>query len=226
MCGRFSLSKNPKEVQIEEGIESTEDWKESFNIAPQQLIPGLDSETEPKPKLKSWMWGWQVPLPAGNKFVINARSETAAEKRVFAESYNKRRCAIPATGFYEWDRRTKEKTSQPYHFQRGDGKIFWLAGIWRQNGRANPPEMVMLTTAANEIMARIHHRLPVILDMEQALEWVHPKTPVSKLDTLCKPVSFKNWKHWSVSSEVNKVENNSPELLNPWKPPFQQLDLF
>ena len=226
MCGRFSLKINASELEDETGVKAEVKQEPSFNIAPQQLILALPSAEKEALRMRQWSWGWSLPLAAGSRFVINARSETAAEKRSFARAYREARCVIPATGFFEWDRRLKEKRTQPYHFQRKDGKPFWLAGLWRQESTESIPEFVLMTTEANEVMAPIHHRLPVILEAEAYRSWIDPSASLKTLKELSRPISFNEWEHWQVSPEVNKVIHNSPELLKPWKSDTEQLDLF
>jgi putative SOS response-associated peptidase YedK len=162
-------------------------------------------------------WGMNL---ANGKFVINARSETMAEKRTFAPLLSHHRCLVPASGWFEWDR--SEGRPIPYYFTRPDLPVMTLAALWRPAGNGQE-ELVMLTEKAHPGIAHVHHRMPVVLEPERAETWLSsdPLTSLpGRLAEVEPPVG------WVVSCEVNKVANDSPRNIEEVKPPPTQLSLF
>jgi len=180
MCGRYRLSRR-KEVLAEHFGADFEDldWKPRYNIAPTQPVPVIRRDGK-DPTLHASLMRWGlIPSwtkdPAIGARTINARSETAASKPSFREPLQKRRCLIPADGFYEWQRRVKGK--QPFCFEVGDGGIFAFAGLWDRwrgpDGQA-VESCTILTTTPNLLLADVHDRMPVILAPAHYGRWLDP----------------------------------------------------
>ena len=194
MCGRYRLSRRKQLVEEHFDTVSDEpDWTPRYNIAPTQPVPVIrQNPKEPRRELSLMRWGF-IPSWAKDSSIaaqmINARSETAATKPAFRDPLTSRRCLIPADGFYEWKRTGKAK--QPYCFEVNDGELFAFAGLW---DRWKDPtgqwikSCSILTTTPNAVTARVHDRMPVILDRADHDLWLDPgMTNVASVSDLLKP---------------------------------------
>jgi putative SOS response-associated peptidase YedK len=146
---------------------------------------------------------------------INAKSETVLDRAMFREPFRKRRCLIPATGFYEWQRVGKAK--RPYHFRRRDGQPLALAGLW---DRWDGPDgalltCTILTTDANDLLRPVHDRMPVIIDPADVDLWLDPATDPAELLPLLRPYPADAMEAVAVSPLVNSTKNDGPECLTP-----------
>jgi putative SOS response-associated peptidase YedK len=218
MCGRFGLH-HPWQTtssflyeQFQVEFDENQLALPLYNIAPTQPVLILIHDgTHYRVGLSSWGFSLSSTNP---KPVINARSESIFETTLFRQSIRSKRCLILASGFYEWQRSTNP--SQPFWFY-DKGKPFLLfAGIYQTILRDNNQKIVqtaMLTTSANDVMAPIHNRIPVMLNQDQYQHWVHPKTPIDELKFLFKPNNFKDLFHYEVSTHVNKVANQDSQCL-------------
>ena len=162
-------------------------------------------------------WGlvphWAKDPKIGNR-MINARSETVAEKPAFRNAFQKRRCIIPADGFFEWQREGKQRI--PYHIHLEDREPFAMAGLWE---RWNSPQgdslesCTILTTTPNKVMEPLHDRMPVILAQDQIATWMNSSTSVGELKSMTLPYPADQMHAYPVSSLVNSPRHNSPECL-------------
>jgi putative SOS response-associated peptidase YedK len=146
--------------------------------------------------------------------MINAMSETAAEKPAFREAMQKRRCLIPADGFYEW-KQAGGKIKQPYKIELAESEVFTFAGLWDtwkdRTGR-EIATCTILTTEANALLKDIHNRMPVILDPKDYDLWLDPGvTNPAKVADLLRPLDARKMRRYPVSSVVNRVANDGPE---------------
>lgn len=159
-------------------------------------------------------WGF-VPRwyksPSDGPLLINARSETIADKPAFAEAARQRRCLVPVTGFYEWHR-TKE-ARLPWFVQRADRTPLVLAGIWQDWGEEQAPSFAIVTTEANEAMAPIHHRIPVVIDPNDWGLWLGEEGKGAAL--LMHPPAEDVLTFHRVSTAVNSNRAEGPELIEP-----------
>ena len=166
-------------------------------------------------------WGlvpsWAKDLSIGSR-MINARAETVAEKPAFRQAFRERRCLIMADGFYEW--RTTGRSKQPYHITHRDKAPFGFAGLWdrwQPPGGGQPIEScTIITTAANELVAEYHDRMPVILDLADYDLWLDPTVhEPQRLLPLLKPYPASKMVAYPVSSIVNSPTNESPDCVKP-----------
>jgi len=222
MCGRFTLQ-IPAEMLFEVfGITETPSFpiEPRYNIAPTQQISVIRQYADYQSRLDSMRWGlipdWTKETPVGPS-LINARSETIAEKPSFRQAIKYRRCLIPSSGFYEWKREGEKKA--PLFIRLKDGSPTVFAGIWESwkgpDGKT-ADSCSILTTAANDLIARIHDRMPVILrpgDWEQWLD--RDQRDPEKLKPLCLPFPDGVMEMYPVSTMVNSVKKDSPDLINP-----------
>jgi putative SOS response-associated peptidase YedK len=175
MCGRFTLRTPAERVAREFQLEEVAEIEARYNIAPTQNI--LAVRHSPDGREAVWLkWGlipsWAKDATVGAK-LINARSETVEEKPSFREAFKRRRCIIPADGFYEWQRIGNKK--QPHYFQMKDERLFGFAGLWEKwlspDGE-NLGTCSILTTEANEVLSPVHQRMPVILHPDDYELWL------------------------------------------------------
>ena len=194
-----------------------------FNVAPTQPIAVVrlrPGSTPPQRELTPLRWGlipgWAKDPSIGNR-LINARSETAAAKPAFRAAFRRRRCLIPADGFYEWKRQGKAK--QPWFIQMADEHLFGMAGLWETwEGPDNSliESCTILTTEPNALMEPIHDRMPVILPREAYDKWLGSEPDSSEsLQRLLVPYDASRMKVHPVSTFVNRPTNEGPECTAP-----------
>lgn len=221
MCGRFTLTVNPADLQDAfEQFTFPARFAPRFNIAPSQ--PVLAIPNDDKAAADFFIWGlipmWAKDPSIGSR-LINARSETLAEKPSFRGSYRHKRCLILADGFYEWKTFGGRKTKTPYFIHMHDRKPFAMAGLWdhwESPEGSSLKTCTIITTAPNELMQSIHDRMPVILHPRDYGKWLDPapQTP-ERLQPLLKPYPADAMTAYQVSTLVNKVTNDLPKLVVP-----------
>ena len=221
MCGRYTLSTPTDLLSDLFELESAVTVSPRFNIAPTQTAPVIrvDAATKAR-RLDLLKWGlvpfWAKDPSIGNR-MINARAETVAEKPAYRVSFRKKRCLIPADGFYEWQATGGPK--QPFFFHRGDGYPFAMAGLWDrwEKGEDSPVEtFTILTTEANEVVAPIHKRMPVILAESAFDKWLDPEVEDAKsLAGLLTPAPPEILEALPVSTYVNSPANEGPQCVEP-----------
>ncbi len=171
MCGRFALFSSVQAIKkYYNYLNEVQDWKANYNIAPSQKIPVIINKSGEK-NLEFFQWGlipfWAKDKKIGYK-MINTRAETISEKPSFKFAFRKRRCLIPANGFYEW----RKEDKQPFFIQLKDCEIFSFAGIW-ENWKSPEGDYIqscsIITTSANDFTEKIHQRMPAILPKEQEI---------------------------------------------------------
>jgi len=225
MCGRFNLHSNPALLaQIFELLREP-DWAPRFNIAPAQQTLVIRQATDGTRLATPVQWGlipeWSKDATGGSK-MINARSETATTKPAFRDAFRKRRCLIPADGFFEWETIT-QKVKQPWHISRANGELLAFAGLWESwhdpEAEAPVETCTILTTDANQFMSEIHDRMPVILSPDDWKQWLNPELQSPEpLLPLLKPAPEDWLVRVPVSTLVNNPKNETPDCLKPVKP--------
>ena len=219
MCGRFTLMIDAEELQSEFGLqEIPADYTPRYNIAPSQPVGVVTDWTE---RRMEWMrWGlvpsWAKDPSIGSK-MINARSETVQEKPSFRTAFQRRRCLIPADGFYEWKKSGGKAPSVPYFIHTVDHRPFAFAGLWEFWRSAEGEDLrscTILTTQANSFMAPIHDRMPVILSGDGMGDWLGPGNSAIWMDLL-KPFPAEKMAAHPVSTYVNSPFRDGPDLVLP-----------
>lgn len=221
MCGRFTLTVNPADLQDTfSNYNFPTRFAPRFNIAPSQ--PVLAIPNDEKYTADFFVWGlipmWAKDPTIGSR-LINARGETLAEKPSFRGSYRHKRCIILADGFYEWKTFGDRKNKTPYYIHMQDRQPFGIAGLWdswESPDGSSIKTCTIITTTPNELMEKIHDRMPVILHSRDYAKWLDaaPQTPES-LQPLIKPFSADAMSAYPVSTLVNKPANDMPELVVP-----------
>ncbi len=261
MCGRYTLSAKIETLvkkfllkKIQEFKKS--DWLPRYNIGPgnkeptKVFIVRQDEDTGERmlaqnewPLIPSWSKVEENQKRPTLKYdTKNAKSDTAATKPSFRVPMRSRRCLIPASGFFEWQ--GTEGAKQPYYIRPKDEELFAFAGLWDRWSNEDQTVVIesctILTTTPNSLMAKIHHRMPVILQEEQFEPWLDTKShPVSEVKNLLKPYPYpERMVSYPVSTLVNNPKVDSPELLDeidpekitfspkPKKPTLTQTELF
>ena len=223
MCGRFTLEKSIGNLGSLFQVRGVAELPARYNVAPTQPIVAIrQAEAGEERELVLLRWGL-IPAwakePAALPLLINARSETAAAKPAFRAALRRRRCLVPADGFYEWQR--KEGRKQPYHMRRRDGAPFALAGLWeRWEGPDGAIDScALLTTASNALMRPIHDRMPVILDPQSFDLWLDPRMQdVERVQSLLRPYPAEAMIAYPVSPMVNNARNDNPQCVLPLEP--------
>jgi len=223
MCGRF-VQNSP--LQIIQQIFNTDkvlfEVIPNYNVAPTQKILAIINQDNEN-KLEKLHWGlvpfWANDISMGSR-MINARAETVSQKPGFRNAFRKRRCVIPADGFYEWKGEKGHK--QPYYITVPSGKPFAFAGLWETwVDKENDEESVyksctIITTTASEPLSSIHHRMPAILDPEFHEKWLNEKIQNPKnLEIILRDGLIYDMIYYSVSKSVNSVKNNDPNCIKP-----------
>jgi putative SOS response-associated peptidase YedK len=214
MCGRFTL-RNPRRIRSDGGRSLHPAWSTPrYNIAPGQEVAAITAAPGGL-ALSEFVWGLIPSWSKERKGFINARAETLEEKPSFGESFQNRRCLIPADGFYEWKRNGKAK--QPYYFQRQDEAPFAFAGLWDvwQHQDETISSCAIITTTPNELLAEIHDRMPVILSPAAQDAWLHEHIRPEELKTLLVPFPAAAMKSFPVSQQVNHAQVDEASLVEP-----------
>lgn len=232
MCGRIVLNTAPGELAATFRLNAEPTLVPRFNIAPTQPVAAVRADEGGGRVCDLLAWGlvpkWS-PDPRMGAKMFNARSETVTQKPSFREAFAHRRCVVPVTGFYEWKRRGD--VAQPHYFSASDGGLLGLAGLWERweyPGGDVLETCSVLTTSANRLMRRVHHRMPVILEPTAFDRWLD--TPADRSDglhDLLQPSADAVLRTWPVATLVNKAANDGPELIAPvHDDPPDQLNLF
>jgi putative SOS response-associated peptidase YedK len=234
MCGRYSAAGTLSELaKLIDFICRAPFFAPRYNIAPRQQAPVIVLD-QFQPTLKLMRWGlipaWAKDESIGDK-LINARAETITEKPSFRKQFDRQRCLVPADGFYEWQRRDKSFT--PFRFTMRDNSFFCFAGIYEKWIRPPkegefefgdldepPPSRVIetfsiITTTANEMVAAVHDRMPVILHPNHWLWWIDDRSKGESVKSLLSPHPAEDMDCYRVSKLVNSAKNDSPECLKP-----------
>jgi putative SOS response-associated peptidase YedK len=254
MCGRYASSRKPEDLAEEFEIDRatvaetvSEPLAPDFNVAPTKEVyavvtrpPAEDAAGEAagaasagQRQLRVLRWGlvpfWAKDPAIGSK-MINARMETVDEKPAFRRAFAKRRCLIPADGYYEWyptEQLTKagKPMKQPFFIHPKDGSVLAMAGlyeIWRDPTRdEDDPQRfrwtcTVLTTSAEDSLGHIHDRMPLLVEPERYAAWLDPsRSDADDLRSLLVPAAPGRLEAYPVSTQVNSVRNNGPELLEP-----------
>ena len=172
MCGRYYIAEDDAAEELRQIIEAVNrrnpDAKTGGEIRPGDTVPVLANSPSLQPGAYAMHWGYTLP---DGKLLFNARSETAAEKAIFKDGMAHRRCLVPATCYFEWEHRGKEKIK--YAIGQSDRGILYMAGIYRME--KGVPVFTILTRAPADSIAFIHDRMPVILPDEAKADWLNPK---------------------------------------------------
>ncbi|MBX2886664.1 MAG: SOS response-associated peptidase [Granulosicoccus sp.] len=218
MCGRMNITDNEGIRLLMElvGMPSWPSIQARYNVAPSAQLDVVVRATDSKGEAASLEhmeghWGLIPPWARPGQFsspLINARSETVWEKPSFRNLIKHQRVCVPINGFYEWHREKSAKI--PYFIKPADTRAMLIAGIYQRS--ADRTDITLLTTAANELMAPVHHRMPVVINSDQVDEWLHNDDP-EILNQLMQPAANDVLTLQQVSDYVNNAKNEGPECV-------------
>ncbi len=225
MCGRYTLTSAPEAIRALFRYDEQPNFPARYNIAPTQPIP-IVRLVDGKRQFALVRWGllpsW-VKDPKAFSLLINARGETAADKPAFRAAMKRRRCLIPANGFYEWKALGARK--QPFYIHAQSGEPLAFAGLWETWTGPNGEEVdtaAIVTTDANATLSDIHNRMPVIVPPDAFDQWLgagvlasgaDAKHDLENAEALIKPAPDDLLEAYPVSTQVNRVANDNPKLL-------------
>lgn len=227
MCGRFTVKAPPDEIAVAFELFRDPEWTPRYNIAPTDPV-GAVRNVDGRREWTLFRWGlipfWAKDEKIGSR-MINARGETVHEKPAFRAAFQRRRCLIVTDGFYEWQRsdsssRRASRPKQPFHIRRTDRQLFAFAGLWECWTPPDGSELescTIVTTEANELLAPIHHRMPVILSPDEYDLWLDPEIEAEALRQLLDPHPAADFEMYPVSTDVNSARTERPGLHLPVK---------
>ncbi|MGY6627307.1 MAG: SOS response-associated peptidase [Oceanicaulis sp.] len=216
MCGRYVIALSVDQLRALFECEDRPNLAPSWNAAPTQALPVVRRGADGAARLSAIRWGlvphWSKTGPAGAKPLINARSETAAEKPTFRTALKRRRALVPADGFFEWQAGPDGK--QPWYITRTDGAPLVFAGLWERwgEGADRIDSFAILTREAGPDTAWLHGRVPVILERPAFAAWLDPDRDAQGFFA---PLPHGALHARPVSRRVNAVRENAPVLLDP-----------
>jgi putative SOS response-associated peptidase YedK len=231
VCGRYAASRNPDDLVEEfevEVVEAAEALPADYNVAPTKHVYAVIERPEHHDEralrqLRVVQWGlvpsWAKDARIGNK-MINARAETLAEKPAFRRAFAARRCLLPADGYYEWQAIEGSKRKQPYFIRPRDGGVLAMAGLyelWRDPDKGTWLwTCTLITTDAEDDLGHIHDRMPMFVEPGSWARWLDPGlTDPEEVSGLLVPAAPGRLEAYPVSTAVNNVDNNSPDLIAP-----------
>lgn len=224
MCGRFALLSPTEELVEHLGVDPTTAVAiptavPRYNIAPTQPVLAAHLDGHGRRALTFFQWGlipsWSKDPAFGAK-LINARAETVAEKPSFRNAFKRRRCLIPADGFYEWQKQDGRK--QPLYIHAADCRPFVFAGLWedwQDSEGSHLQTCTILTTEANELMQPIHDRMPVILEPDDFSMWLYPGQVPDDALHLLRPYPAQKMAAYAVSTAVNNARYDGADCIQP-----------
>jgi putative SOS response-associated peptidase YedK len=218
MCGRF-IQKAERKIISEEFyvLEFIDEVVTSYNVAPGQTAGIIINRNDNVYLQHRWGLGpsWAKDPKIGNR-MINARSETVAQKPSFKAAFKNRRCLVPVDGFFEW--KHAERYKLPYFIHHRSQRPFSLAGLWEtwKNPEGSPLcTFTIITTDANTALRTLHDRMPVVIPPEKRRLWLDPAADTHELSALLRPCDSSELLFYEVSRMVNSPNNNSPQCIVP-----------
>lgn len=220
MCGRFAFYSPDEAASRLFGVSDAPELEPRYNIAPTQFAPVVRQHDGGVRRIQLLRWGlvpfWAKDKSIGNR-MINARAETLATKPAYRDSYRKRRCLVPANGFFEWQKRGGLK--QPFFISLGATEPFAMAGLWASWRSKEDPEQrlesfTIVTTTPADAISALHDRMPVIVSPQDYSRWLDPDIrETDALESLLVPCQSDRLQFWPVSREVNDPRNEGPGLV-------------
>jgi putative SOS response-associated peptidase YedK len=224
MSSRYTLSKPPEEVARRFKADVTDSYEPRFNIAPTQLAPVITSDS---PKGFSFFYWGLISKWANNKSISErlyiTRAEQIPEKASAKTALMERRCLIPADGFYDW-KKVSKKGQVPYYFFEKQHQPFAMAGLWEDFDDHEGEQMhsfTLITCAANQLVMEASDRMPVMIEKSRESAWLNKATPFGELVSMLTPFPALQMQRHPVSSRVNNIKYDAPDLISPAAPSDQ-----
>lgn len=226
MCGRYTLTTPGELIADVFDLSEPPEIQPRYNVAPTQEVAAIRRDEAGSPRrFVRLRWGlvphWADDPAIGNR-MINARSESVAEKPAFRTSFKRKRCLVLADGFYEWQK-VEGGRKQPWYFRLASGDPFAFAGLWAHWDKGGPDQdrepiesCTLLTTDANPLVKKVHHRMPVILDPEDNDLWLDPAVDDrERLEAVLDAFDPAKMIAFPVSTRVNSPANDDPSVIEP-----------
>jgi putative SOS response-associated peptidase YedK len=225
MCGRYTVRSIQPVAELF-GISLPPEFQPRYNVAPTQDVlvvrPAAKDKTADARRGDLLRWGlvpsWADDPSVGNR-MINARAETAATRPAFRDAMKRRRCLVPADGFYEWQKQEGGRRKQPHLIRMKDDRPFGFAGLWDtwRRGDEMLETFTILTTAPNELVAPIHDRMPVIVAPQDFDRWLDPRVDANGVADLLKPYPADEMRAGPVGLAVNNPKNDDASCAEAWE---------
>jgi putative SOS response-associated peptidase YedK len=219
MCGRFALHSNPHVLGLQFGLAMVPKFPPRYNVAPGTPILAVHADDRRARSALFLRWGlvpsWAKDPAIGHR-LINARAEHIGEKPAFNQALRRRRCIIPADGFFEWQ--SKGGRKQPYFVRPREGELFAFAGLYEywKGAQGTVGTCCIITTAANSLMRPLHDRMPAILTPADYAHWLDPDNPdPDSLVAILQPADSARMAAYPVTLAVNDTRNDDPRLIEP-----------
>lgn len=229
MCGRFTSTTPAEDVAAHFAVDEVvvDEHRPRWNVAPTDTVLGI-VERDGTRRMGGFRWGlvpsWARDPSVGSR-MINARAETIRQRPAYARPFGRRRCLIPADGFYEWQARPDRKAKQPFHIRQHNGEPLAIAALWeswrpeRGSEEGRLVSCVLVTTVANDLVRPIHDRMPVLLPRQAWGAWLDPgNEDLEALSALLQPAPEALLEAIPVSTAVSSVRNDGPELVEAVDP--------
>jgi putative SOS response-associated peptidase YedK len=233
MCGRYTLTRHEKiaedmEAAVDDSATETEWWKPRFNIAPTQPAPVVTLHHGER-RIELMRWGL-VPFWAGHDgktapLMINARVESLNAKQFFRDALERKRCLVPADGFFEWISRQhmaatdgKKQPPRPFYFHPRSRELFAFAGLWARTRTDAGEELhsfTIITAKANDLVRPIHNRMPIVLEPASYAAWLDPSVDAAQARAMLGHLVDGDWVREPVSTWVNKADHDDPTCIAP-----------
>lgn len=214
MCGRFTLTASGEELAEAFDLDAPPSLAPRYNIAPSQDVVAVVGEPDGRRRLRIVRWGFVPQGGVTGRPVINARAETAWRRPMFSTAFARRRCLLPADGFYEWQAVPGSPRKQPHHIHLTGGGLFALAGIWEPTAEGRGT-CAILTTEPTAALREIHDRIPVIIARESYATWLDPTRARAALLPLLGPYAETALEAVAVGTAVNDARAEGPVCIRP-----------
>lgn len=219
MCGRYDLNETGQRIRVFFKAVNPFEFGPRYNCAPSDLLPIVRVSREGERKAALAKWGlvpWFSDAPKTTYSTINARAETVDRSPAYREPFRRRRCLVPATGYYEWQK-LSGGGKQPYRITRENGGLVGFAGIWDRWGKGDAAfeSFSIIVTNAPDNLGRIHERMPVIICEQDYDTWLSAGPGMDELKGLLRPYSAETLRVYAVSARVNSTKNDDPTLIEP-----------
>ncbi len=223
MCGRYTVTRQEglieeMEAVLDDNVEKNQWWKPRFNVAPTQDAPVVTLRDGVR-TIEMMRWGlipfWAAKNNAKPPLMINARIESVQSKSMFRDALERKRCLVPADGFYEWKKLGKAK--QPMYIHPGEHRFFAFAGLWAR-AKTEAGELhsfTIITGPPNELVAPIHDRMPVVLDRSVWSAWLDPSLDGEGARALLTVPPVEDWRAEPVSKWVNVADHDDEQCIAP-----------
>jgi putative SOS response-associated peptidase YedK len=225
MCGRFVNGAGVEVMRQRYGAQGPAiDWTPSWNITPTRMIPVLLGGSRGR-RLGLMHWGWHPPV-LGGRLLVNCRGEEAYGKALFRDVLPRRRCLVPATAFYEWQpAAARGQRPQPFAFAPVSGDMVLIGALWMPapsvgvvRGDASTGAVILMTVLANQTVAPVHDRMPLIIADADMDHWLDPDADVAAARQLIRTDAEDHWRRWAVCRAVSDVRRDGPELIEAVRP--------